>query len=78
MFDAHKSQMKPEISETEIIRHCLLISNSHPCPDLVHRNLDEKYDQYSMKQIVEEMKNVRYILSMLHSFKLSTNVIILL
>lgn len=58
MFDAYKSQMKPETSETEIIRHCLLISNSHPCPDLVHRNLDEKYDQYSMKKIVEEMKNV--------------------
>ena len=62
MFDAHKGQIKPEIPEaTETIRHCLLISNSHPCPDLVHRNLDEKYDQFSMKQIADEMKNVCYV-----------------
>ena len=62
MFDAHKSQMKPETPETtETIRHCLLVSNSYPCPDHVHRNLDEKYDQFSIKQIVDEMKNVRCV-----------------
>lgn len=76
MFDAYKSQMKPETSETtEIIRHCLLISNSHPCPDLVHRNLDEKYDQYSMKKIVEEMKNVCNMrLPILIEFEIKSNV----
>uniref|UniRef100_A0A1D1XTW3 Mediator of RNA polymerase II transcription subunit 25 n=1 Tax=Anthurium amnicola TaxID=1678845 RepID=A0A1D1XTW3_9ARAE len=66
MFDTYQSQIKPETSEaTEIIKHCLLISNSHPCPDLVHRNLDEKYDQFSMKQIVEEMKNQKIHFSLI-------------
>ncbi len=59
MFDAYKGRMKAETLEPR--KHFLLISNSHPCPDLVHRNIDEKYDQFSMKQIVEEMRKVCYI-----------------
>ncbi|CAG8442244.1 2174_t:CDS:10 [Funneliformis caledonium] len=63
MFDAYKSQTKSENLEPR--KHCLLISNSHPCPDLVHRNIDEKYDQFSMNQIVEEMKKQNIHLSLI-------------
>ncbi|CAI2177279.1 3077_t:CDS:10 [Funneliformis geosporum] len=63
MFDAYKSRTNSETLEPR--KHCLLISNSHPCPDLVHRNIDEKYDQFSMNQIVEEMQKQNIHLSLI-------------
>ncbi|CAG8750370.1 18441_t:CDS:10, partial [Dentiscutata erythropus] len=54
MFDLHKSQMEPDAPQP--IRHCILVSNSHPCPDPVHRNISSKYDEFTIPQIVEEMQ----------------------
>ncbi|CAG8526401.1 4468_t:CDS:10, partial [Scutellospora calospora] len=63
MFDLHKSQMEPDAPPPK--RHCILISNSHPCPDPVHRNISSKYDEYTIEQIVEEMQKQSIYLSLI-------------
>lgn len=63
MFDLHKSQMEPDSPQP--IRHCILVSNSHPCPDPVHRNISNKYDEFTIPQIAEEMQNQCIYLSLI-------------
>ncbi|CAG8460206.1 1064_t:CDS:10 [Gigaspora rosea] len=63
MFDLHKSQMEPDSPQP--IRHCILVSNSHPCPDPVHRNISSKYDEFTIPQIAEEMQNQCIYLSLI-------------
>ncbi|RHZ85490.1 hypothetical protein Glove_65g77 [Diversispora epigaea] len=54
MFDLHSSQIDPGASQPK--KHCILVTNSHPCPDPVHRNMNGKYDEYTFEQITEEMQ----------------------
>ncbi|CAG8523574.1 7862_t:CDS:2 [Ambispora leptoticha] len=46
-------------------RHCILISNSEPLADPVHFNFDEKYDNFTIGQICEEMANQNIFLSLI-------------
>ncbi|CAG8732668.1 8271_t:CDS:2, partial [Racocetra persica] len=57
MFDLHKSQMESDAPQPK--RHCILVSNSHPCPDPVHRNISSKYDEFNIQQIAEEMQKAK-------------------
>ncbi|CAG8561767.1 5260_t:CDS:10 [Acaulospora morrowiae] len=63
MFDLHTSQMESDAPQPK--RHCVLISNSHPCPDPVHRNISSKYDDYTIEQVAEEMHKQSIYLSLI-------------
>ncbi|KAG9304657.1 hypothetical protein G9A89_020221 [Geosiphon pyriformis] len=63
MFETYNSRKNPDSLEPK--RHCILVSNSEPLADLVHFNFDEKFDNFSMAQICEEMKNQQIFLSLL-------------
>ncbi|CAG8491982.1 3649_t:CDS:10 [Diversispora eburnea] len=63
MFDLHSSQIDPDASQPK--KHCILVTNSHPCPDPVHRNMNGKYDEYTFEQITEEMQKQSIHLSLI-------------
>ena len=55
MFDVHNKINKRSTVQQ---KHCILISNSRPCIDPVHHNSHEKYDMFTMEDIINEMKKV--------------------
>ncbi|CAG8513969.1 3304_t:CDS:2 [Paraglomus brasilianum] len=63
MFDTHKQQIHSELIEPE--KHCILVTNSNPLmDDAVHHNEDERYDEYNMTDICEEMARQNIHLSL--------------
>ncbi|CAJ0837021.1 2287_t:CDS:10 [Entrophospora sp. SA101] len=58
MFDVYERNNKRSNIQK---KHCILISNSLPCIDPVHHNLHDKYDMFTMDNIIDEMKkkNIR-------------------
>ncbi|CAG8627519.1 694_t:CDS:2, partial [Paraglomus occultum] len=62
MFDTHKQQMHYELIEPE--KHCILVTNSNPLMDAVHHNEDERYDEYALTDICEEMARQNIHLSL--------------
>ncbi|CAJ0764020.1 6182_t:CDS:2 [Entrophospora sp. SA101] len=56
MFDVYERNNKRSNIQK---KHCILISNSLPCIDPVHHNLHDKYDMFTMDNIIDEMKKVK-------------------
>ena len=57
LFDEYKQEIQG--SEADPMLHCILISNSLPHEIGVRHNLIDKYDNFSLDGIVQEMRKVK-------------------
>lgn len=57
LFDEYKEKRYPN-DTSEPIRHCILIANSLPYSVGVRYNVSEKFDNYTLSEIGNEMAKV--------------------
>ncbi|KAI8394137.1 mediator complex subunit 25 von Willebrand factor type A-domain-containing protein [Radiomyces spectabilis] len=63
MFDQYKEEGLQ--ANYESMMHCILISNSFPLKQAAQFNLDNKYDNFSLHRVAEEMKKENVHLSLI-------------